>query len=160
VFKIFRATAFIVFAAFMFVPLATTTSHAQKPAITKSTDEPGRSPYFSSAYRYCANNGVCQISSFKPVPVGFRLVVTHASVVYVPATYSGHLDNLVSLQQSSDAESSAYFPSPSSIGANSVASAPITFYVDPGSTPEITVANSSSGNFIYGSITSYLVALN
>lgn len=95
-FKIFRATAFIVFAASMFVSLATTTAHAQKPALTKSTDEPGRSPYFSSAYRYCANNGVCQISSFKPVPVGFLLVVTHASVVYVPATYSGHLDNLVS----------------------------------------------------------------
>jgi hypothetical protein len=131
-FKIFRATAFIVFAASMFVSLATTSAHAQKPALTKSTDEPGRSPYFSSANQYCATDGEC-LMSFKPVPAGFRLVVTHASAVYVPAINSGHLDNLVFLRQSSDFADWTYLPAPSSIGASSVTSAPITFYVEPGS---------------------------
>jgi hypothetical protein len=157
--KSFRLTALLVFTAFVFVSLAATTAQAQKPALTKSTDEPGRSPYFSFANQYCATNGEC-LMSFKPVPAGFRLVVTHASAVYVPATNFGHLDNLVFLRQSSDFADWAYLPAPSSTGASSVTSAPITFYVEPGSTLYITVRNSSSGTYISGSITGYLVALN
>jgi hypothetical protein len=158
--KSFRVTALLVFTPSVFFSLAATTAHAQKPAITKSVDEPGRSPYFSSVDQGCATSGLCSIRSFKRVPAGFRLVVTHASVLYVPDTSSGHLDNLVSLEITSDLEYVAYLPAPSSVGSRLVTSAPITFYVEPGSTPEITVGNAAVGYFIHGSITGYLVALD
>jgi len=159
--KSFRVTALLVFTASVFVSLAATTAaHAQKPAITKSVDEPGRSPYFSSASRYCAVTTVCGIDSFKPVPAGFRLVITHVSAIYRPSSDPGHFDNEVYLRQSSDRGSIAHLPAPSSIGLQLVASGPITFYVEPGSTPEIMVANAAGGYDIHGSITGYLVALN
>jgi hypothetical protein len=159
--KFFRLTAFVVFTAFAFVSLAATTAHAQKPALTKSIDEPGRSPYFSSVTQFCADSGLCPISSFKPVPAGFRLVVTHVSVDYVPNTFIGHSDNLIYLQESLVFSSPhVYLPAPSSVGTRLVTSAPITFYVEPGSTPVITALNASSLNFISGSIVGYLVAID
>jgi hypothetical protein len=157
--KSFRLTALVVFTAFVFVSLAATTAHAQKPALTKSIDEPGRSPYFSSSSQYSPTDGE-YLMSFKPVPAGFRLVITYVSVFYTPATNSGHLDNLVALRQSSNFADFVCMPAPSSIGTSSVTSAPITFYVEPGSTLYITVHNSSHGNSIFGTITGYLVALD
>jgi hypothetical protein len=158
--KSFRVTALLVFTASVFVSLAATTAQAQKPALTKSTDEPGRSPYFSSVYQYCPATTVCRIGSFKPTPAGFRLVITHVSVIYKPSSDPAHFDNEVYLQQSSDPGSFAYLPAPSSVGYQLVASAPITFYVEPGSTPEITVANAAGGFYMHGSITGYLVAID
>jgi hypothetical protein len=159
-FKSFRMTALLVLTASVFVSLAAT-AHAQKPVTTKSTDEPGRSPYFSYASQSCFANVSCEVTHFKAVPAGFRLVVTHASASYSPIVTSVRFDDLVVLGQSSDAAGTFVFlPAPSSVGRTFVVSAPLTFYVDPGSTPILVFSNAAPGMLMFGSITGYLVAVD
>jgi len=152
-----RSRLFVAHAlAAVFITLLSASAQAQKPALTKSIDEPGRAPYLSYVVQPCQGAEICKIQ-FKAVPAGFRLAVTYVSVVYVP---SGADDNLISLGQSPSNSMYLFLPAPVSVGLNRMTSSPITFYVEPGSAPEITVFNSAKGYYISGSITGYLVALD
>ena len=136
--------------------LATAFAQAQKPALTKSVDEPGRSPYTSNVVQSCPLFSCSFV--FKPVPVGFRLVVTHASVWYKTDSTSGVTYALLS-QTPSGQSYREYLPLPTLTGSRYVvSSSPVTYYVEPGQTPQIDVTNSLEfpGE---ASISGYLVAI-
>lgn len=69
-------------AAVLGLALVAASAGAQKPALVQDRDEPGRSPY-SQTLAILIFGGDCQTKScdirFDMVPVGKRLVVTHAS---------------------------------------------------------------------------------
>ncbi|HMH12797.1 MAG TPA: hypothetical protein VK578_06785 [Edaphobacter sp.] len=152
-----RFFAVCAFSAVLFaftVPFA----QAQKPALTKSVDEPGRSPYFDQGKGTC--DQLCFVT-FKAVPAGFRLVVTHASVVFY--SFAGS-EKFVFLQQN-PLTYQQFLPAPGLTGGfdgtaySYVASSPVTFYVEAGATPQLGVNRTALNSSAFGSISGYLVAI-
>jgi hypothetical protein len=164
VFKFTRLAALLVLAA-AFTHLLPATAHAQKPALVRNVDEPGRNPYqqgmlFNQSTQVCTNY-VCTLW-FNPVPAGYRLVVTHVSVRYRLADNSS--DAYTTLGYDGNLASDIVLPAPSFIGNNYyVASSPVTFYVEPGSSPTLFLAGNrvdASGSYsAQASIVGYLVAI-
>ncbi|HMH13355.1 MAG TPA: hypothetical protein VK578_09625 [Edaphobacter sp.] len=142
-FKFFRATALLSFAASLLLPFATTTAHAQKPALVKDTDALGRSAYQQTVL-FVQNNSTCTsfycLVSFKPVPAGYRLVITHVSGRFKLG--NGNAGGTVAgVTVTSDGESfgdGLSLPAPIYVGFSSyTASSPVTYYVEAGKTPEV-----------------------
>ena len=150
-----RRIALCTLAALLFA-FTSASAHAQKPVLTKSTDEPGRTPYASSVSQTCPAS-FC-VFSFNPVPAGFRLVVMHATILYQTTTNSV---NLVFLQQT-PLTYLDILPVPTPAGGGFVISSnPITYYVEPQATPSLTVENAAGGAFspAVATLTGYLVAI-
>jgi hypothetical protein len=162
--KRFRAPFLLALMAVSFA-LLPAVAHAQKPALVKNVDEPGRNPYqqgmlFNQSTQVCTNY-VCTLW-FNPVPAGYRLVVTHASVRYRLADNSG--EAYTTLGSDGNLASDIVLPVPSFIGNNYyVASSPVTFYVEPGSSPTLFIMGNrvdASGSYsAQASIVGYLVAI-
>jgi hypothetical protein len=163
--KRFRAPFLLALMAVSFA-LLPAVAHAQKPALVKNVDEPGRNPYqqslsFNQSTQVCTNY-LCTLW-FNPVPAGYRLVVTHVSTRFRLA------DNSISPYATlgSDGNLSSHqiiLPAPSSNGDNYyIASSPVTFYVEPGSSPTLFLSGNrvdTSGSYLaQASIEGYLVAI-
>ena len=130
--------------------LATVCAQAQKPALTKSVDEPGRSPYTSRVLDICRAGCVL---NFTPVPAGFRLVVTHVAVGFT----STLLSKYVYLQSGNDTFSAFFLPVPNPAGDDYfITSTPVTYYVEPGVTPQMVVPGTATAT---ATIVGYLVAI-
>lgn len=157
--RIFRALSL----AAVLAALLPTTSQAQRPVLTKNVDERGLVPYMSSVQSFCLVDGDCVISTFKPVPAGFRLVITHVSCYYVVITAVGHLPNYAYVGSSSG-DDVVYIPitiAPiNSFQGGAVGSTPLTFYVEPGAKPVLTLANTGLASYPQATIVGYLVAIN
>ena len=137
------------------IMLLSATTQAQKPAITKSIDEPGRTPYTSEIKGNC--DGSCNVQ-FKTVPAGLRLVVTYISASYITVPNASG-PTLASLDGGS-----AFLLLPLVAPATNngtirsfILSSPVTYYVEPGSAPRFNVSNSSSFS---ASLFGYLVSVD
>lgn len=141
---------------------------AQKPALVKSIDEPGRTPYlntmsFQQTPSNCINNSACQVT-FPVVPQGFRLVITHVNATFAAKNYGfAH----IILYQNNPGTSTMSFPAtvlgvdPSGY-ASLIADWAVRFYIEPGASPEITIyANNLVPAFGTADVTiaGYLVAI-
>jgi hypothetical protein len=148
-------------------------AHAQKPALVQNIDEKGRNPYqqtfqfspSSTATSSAVCTGTTCVILFKPVPTGYRLVVTQISFTYVVAS-TGAVDNtaaLISITSTTAplATDVAVLPVPTLSGNRDDLNAPLSFYVEPGLIPVLELSNVqlTNGAAIVG-ITGYLVALN
>lgn len=157
-----RSLALTAFAALTFA-FAPAIVHAQKPALTKSVDEPGRVPYNSSLSLQSCSNGGCSVY-FAPVPPGYRLVITYVSVLVASSTpVSGYISLTTTAAGTTNTPEEMYLPVPVPTGPNSgisIVSAPISFYAEPGSAPFIFVSTYLSQGSVTASLTGYLVALN
>jgi hypothetical protein len=163
-FKFTRLAALLVLAA-AFTHLLPATAHAQKPALVRNVDEPGRAPYqhsvhFSQTFSTC-QSFICLVS-FPPVPAGYRLVVTHASASY--ALVAGGSDAAVYLGADGDIVSNTLLlPVAVNSGSNFYyTSSPVTYFVEPGSTPYIILSGSfiaTNGLAANVAIIGYLVAI-
>ncbi len=140
--------------------LACSAASAQKAALVQEVFGPGVTPYqsnqlYNPSASICPNQFFCQIA-FPAVPAGKRLVVTHASGTY--SMNSGATEAIVSI-------GTALFdtmdlPAAVPVGANRyVASSPITYYFEPGTTPYIFITGGSviTSNTGHASIVGYLV---
>ena len=129
---------------------------AQRPALTKSVDEPGRTPYFDVVENFtpCSPSSSCGVV-FKAVPAGYRLVVTHVSVYIVSCS-----STLAYLTSAAGLSRAIFLPTPVAVGNGScVSSGPITYYGEPGETPRVyEVGNSTTG--LHASLTGYLVTVD
>jgi hypothetical protein len=139
----------------MFIALLSASAQAQKPAITKSIDEPGRTPYISEIKGNC--DGSCSVA-FKAVPAGFRLVATYigASYISIPNASGPSLASL------DGGPAFLYLPTVAPVTNNGVTrffvlSSPIVYYVESGLAPRFNVGN--SGSFT-ASLFGYLVAVD
>lgn len=155
-FKSFRATAFLAFPASVFVSLAAISAQAQKPVLTKSIDEPGRTPYTQTVTPSCDIARLFCNANFNAVPPGFRLVVTHASLFYSARPAPNY-----SLIAGAAHDVFLYLPTTTPIDADGssrtyIVSSPVTYYVDAGRTPQIEVYN---GLYVSATLSGYLVAL-
>ncbi len=146
--------------------LAPPTAQAQKPALVRNQDEPGRNPYMQSisdnlSTQYCTPY-LCTIY-FNPVPVGFRLVITHASARYKLAhTGSGPYVQIAAFGFVNAA--AITLPAPVAIGGDYyIASGPVTYFVEPGVPPVLLLSGSpvdNTGMYAFeAAITGYLVPL-
>ncbi len=146
--------------AAVLVSLLATSAHAQKPAITKSVDEPGRSPYHQFVQGTCFA-GSCRIA-FKAVPTGFRLVVTHLSLIVVSNGLLAYLsdnpafDGVAAPDGTTNAIVLPEFPRVAGSGLT-ISSSLVTFYVDAGKSPNIVLTGTGIPS---ASINGYLVALD
>jgi hypothetical protein len=164
-FKLTRlATLLVIAAAFTgFTPVI---AHAQKPALVKSVDEPGRSPYqstitFNQNLTTCINNYSCGVP-FPPVPQGFRLVITHVNAFF--NLNGGNLAHLYLGAGSSSLRLRAV-----SIGSESdssityIADSPVTLYAEPGIAPFVELhGNTFKVNGFFNAevtLVGYLVAI-
>lgn len=149
------------------VPFAThsSTAAAQRPALVKSVDEPGRAPYVSHRTPDPTHN--CFASScvvqFDTVPAGFRLVVTYASA-QITLTKNGTGAYFALGADGNFLGSRILLPAPVNIGADThVAGGAVTFYVEPGSAPTIFMFGNNvdvTGQYFEeAAITGYLVAI-
>jgi hypothetical protein len=162
--KRFRAPFLLALMAVSFA-LLPAVADAQKPALVKNVDEPGRNPYqqgmlFNQSTQVCTNF-VCTLW-FNPVPAGYRLVVTHVSVRYRLADNS--IEAYTTLGSDGNMASDIVLPAPSFIGNNYyVVSSPVTFYVESGSSPTLFLSGNrvdASGSYsAQASIVGYLVAI-
>jgi hypothetical protein len=167
-----RVVALLAFST-VFSALVCAPAHAQKPALVQNIDEKGRNPYqqtiqfiptsTTTGLTSCSG-GLCEVA-FKPVPAGYRLVVTQVTAIYTAAS-TGDVENIAFLASITSATSPtvgdiAILPSPTiSAGLHSL-SAAITFYVEPGLIPLLSMTNvQNSGSTVTVSITGYLVNLN
>jgi hypothetical protein len=137
------------------IMLLSASAQAQKPAITKSIDEPGRTPYTSEIKGTC--DGSCNVQ-FKAVPAGFRLVATYigASYISIPNASGPSFASL------DGGPAFLYLPPVTAATNNGVTrsfilSTPITYYVESGNAPRFNVGN--SGSFT-ASLFGYLVAVD
>jgi hypothetical protein len=163
-FKFTRLAALLVIAG-AFTHLLPATAYAQKPALVRNVDEPGRSPYqqvllFNQSTQVCTNY-VCTLW-FNPVPAGYRLVVTHVSARFRLADNGS--EAYTTLGYDGNLASDIVLPAPSFIGYNYyVVSSPVTFYVEPGSSPTLSLSGNrvdASGSYsAQASIVGYLVAI-
>ena len=141
--------------------LTSTAAYAQRPALTRSADEPGRAPYHQYINGSCVT-GTCRFA-FKAVPAGFRLVITHVSVITVGTnSFLGYLSDEPGFTgaAASDGSTNAIVlaEAPRVAGGTlSVSSSLVTFYVDGGKSPNIVITGSGTPN---ASINGYLVALD
>ena len=129
-------------------------AHAQRPALTKNVDEPGRSPYFSQASGPC-DFTICLLN-FKAVPAGFRLVVTHASVIF---TKSGAGSSTQVILQQTPLTYQDFLSTSSLGGLDYIASSPVMFFVEAGAAPQIEVFRGVANGAAFGTLNGYLVAL-
>jgi hypothetical protein len=155
-FKSFRVTALLVFVTSMFFPLAAISADAQKPVLTKSIDEPGRTPYTQTVTPSCNIALLFCNANFNVVPPGFRLIVTHASIFY-----SARLGGNYSLISGAASDVFLYLPTTTPIEDNGssrtyIVSSPVTYYVDAGRSPQIQVYN---GLDVSATLSGYLVTL-
>ena len=153
--------------AITFVLLAAAaTANAQKPALVKDVDALGRTPYQQRIF-FNQDNSHCTFFTcsvtFKTVPAGYRLVVTHVSIRYKLAT--GGTVASVEINDGSAPGDGLLLPAPAYIGLSEyIASSPVTFYIEAGKAPTV----SAMGQFVTndGSITAeatvvgYLISLN
>jgi hypothetical protein len=148
--------------------------HAQKPALVQNIDERGRNPYqqtiqfaptvTGTGSTPCISGNVC-LALFKPVPAGYRLVVTQVSAIY-PAASTGDVSHpvllvsIVSIASPQFVDATA-LPTATLSGGVYTSSTPTTFYVEPGFTPVLDMSNvlTGAGDAIV-SISGYLVALS
>jgi hypothetical protein len=107
----------------------------------------GRAPYqqsirFNQGMPPCTAF-VCTVT-FRAVPEGKRLVITHASARFgLPA---GNLFATVELTDSSPNASGVLLPAPLSIGPGTfIASSPLTFYVEAGLSPVLMLQGNNVG---------------
>lgn len=143
-------------------------SHAQRPALTQSVDEPGRTPYADSQTVNCFSPVFlvdCGIT-FKPVPPGYRLVVTHASLYFAVNRGAAALAYLTEDKNNSF----EYLPAPGLVYASTTpdldgqysnyytVSAPLTFYAEPNGRVRVHVSDPNSKE-LKASLTGYLVAI-
>jgi hypothetical protein len=150
------------------VPFAAIPAHAQKPALTENIDERGRVPYHSDSYCNPLGGNSCNLT-FKSVPAGNRLVVTHASVRFFaqpPSNTSVGTCAILTGGTPSPGESlyeeplAAANEGPLSSGqVFYVVSSPVTYYLEPLGTPSISVLNALSNFGVDGSISGYLVSI-
>jgi hypothetical protein len=151
-----------------FINLLPATATAQKPALVRNVDEPGRSPYqhgviFNQSPSDCSNYS-CTVY-FPAVPAGYRLVVTYASAFYKLGNGSaGGSFASVSLGADYDDNARLMLPRPLTIGDNTyIASGPITYYVEPGRSPILHLDGSpvaTDGGFsAQVTVVGYLVAI-
>jgi hypothetical protein len=151
-------------------------AHAQKPALVQNIDEKGRNPY-QQGFQFnatttttlggptvCASNNNTCLIFFKPVPAGYRLVVTHISFTYTAATVGADSTAALLTVTSTTAPvvgDISALPAPTFSGSRCDLSAPITFYVEPGLIPTLDMSNVLVNNTsAIVSITGYLVNLN
>ncbi len=140
--------------------LACSAAGAQKAALVQEAYGPGRTPYqsnqlYNPSASICPNQFYCQIA-FPPVPAGKRLVVTQASATY--SMNAGASEAIVSI--GSSLFDTMDLPAPVFVGVNRyVASSPITYYFEPGTTPYIFITGSSvvTNNTGHASMVGYLV---
>ena len=141
--------------ASVFITLLSASAQAQKPAITKSIDEPGRTPYTSEIKGTC--DGSCNVQ-FKAVPAGFRLVATYIGASYIS------IPNASGPSFASLDGGSAFLLLPvvapatnNGVTRSFILSTPITYYVESGSAPRFNVGNAGSFS---ASLFGYLVAVD
>jgi hypothetical protein len=142
-------------------------ANAQKPALVRNQDEPGRNYYvenvfFNQSASTCAGGATCAVV-FPPVPAGFRLVVTYVSALYrlVPNTTGAY----VSLAGDAGLFTRQIdLPAPVYTGSiYTVTSAPVMFFVEPGNTPVVYLngdqVSQALGFSSHVSLVGYLVAI-
>jgi hypothetical protein len=163
VFKFTRLAALLVLAA-AFNHLLPATAHAQKPALVRNVDEPGRTPYQHSIGLVESNSTCSQFLcsvSFPAVPAGYRLVVTHASASYGLVSGAGRAN--VFLGADGDIfNNTLMLPVPVNDGANYyIVSSPVTYFVEPGSTPYLFLGGNgiATNQSATATIVGYLVAI-
>ena len=139
--------------------LACGAASAQKAALVQEAYGPGRTPYqvnqlYNPSASICPNSFYCQIA-FPPVPAGKRLVVTQVSATY--SLNSGATEAIVEI--GNGLFNTMDIPTVSVGNLRYVASAPITYYFEPGETPYIFITGSSviTSNTGHASIIGYLV---
>jgi hypothetical protein len=133
-------------------------AHAQKPALTENIDEKGRVPYHDFEIGSATLCDVLCTISFRPVPAGFRLVITHASGMFLIGSGQSYTFAAV---LGPGANFGAFLPTPTSAGNSTyVFSSPLTFYVEPNQVPQILIGNTSTQpNPPQASISGYLVSI-
>lgn len=143
--------------------LACSFANAQKAALVQETVGPGRTPYqnnqlYNPSGSICPNQFYCQIA-FPAVPAGKRLVVTHASATY--SLNANATEAIVSI--GANLFDTMDLPAPVPVGnLRYVASSPLTYYFEAGTTPYIFITGSSviTSNTGHASIVGYLVPTN
>lgn len=144
--------------------LAAAAAQAQKPVLTKSVDEPGRTPYFSES----SLGRDCQLScafTFTPVPAGYRLVVTYTSVAYhneYPGggsvrLFLGYQSNLGDTYKGRLPVATPLDMMPG--GTDFDVSVPFSAYVEPEGTPIIRISGNLVNLNAQATLTGYLVSL-
>jgi len=140
-FKQSRLAALLILAA-AFSYFQPATAHAQKPALVKSVDEPGRSPYQTTIAvnqntTTCINDYSCRVT-FPAVPQGFRLVITHVNAYFeLTGTNFAHVELTA---DSSSMRFRAVTIGTSSYGSIAyVVDSPVTLYAEPGIAPTVTL---------------------
>jgi hypothetical protein len=162
------ATLALLASTALFFTAAAIPAHAQKPALTENVEEKGRVPYYDSNNSSTCSSSidVCTIS-FKPVPAGFRLVITHASGFFVVgsgisplyASISGGSLGQGGLGQFGPSNYAEYLPTPTFSGQVWYTfSSPLTFYVEPTHTPQIEIGHVQQLES-YATISGYLVSI-
>jgi len=140
--------------------LACSAASAQKAALVQEVFGPGITPYqsnqlYNPSASICPNTFYCQIA-FPAVPAGKRLVVTYASATY--SMNPGASEAIVSI--GGNLFDTMDIAAPLFVGVNRyVASGPVTYYFEQGTTPYIFIAGSSviTSNTGHASIVGYLV---
>jgi hypothetical protein len=149
-----------------FLALSSLAAHAQKAAITQNIDEKGRVPYQAGTNVNCLQNiqeglKVCGIA-FPIVPAGYRLVITYVSATFVEGTSvpSATVSLIGGAVLPGGTTTLATGPTfvATAVADSFILSSPVTYYVEPGGTPTLSVNNFSS--FATGFISGYLVSLN
>jgi hypothetical protein len=169
-----RIVALLAFTA-AFTAIVSVPAHAQKPALVQNIDEKGRNPYqqsiqftptsIATGSTPCfTGQNTCEIF-FKPVPAGYRLVVSQVTAAYAAAVAGdiGHLAVLSTVTSTTTPVVGDIYvlPSPAVSAGIYTLSVPVTFYVEPGLTPFLDLTNVQFGNnTVTVSISGYLVALN
>jgi hypothetical protein len=162
-FRSFRLANLLALAAVTLVLFATAPANAQKAALVKDVDAMGRTPYQQSIF-FNQTSSVCTLFvctvRFNAVPAGYRLVVTHVSTRY--SLQTGGSGANVSIETNSTV---LLLPAPVFTGFSSyIASSPVTFYVEAGQTPTVSMAGqfvvNNGSNTAYAAVVGYLIALN
>jgi hypothetical protein len=146
-----------------FTAMVPALSHAQKPALTENIDEKGRVPYQAGSAANCAlpHDGpqICSLS-FAAVPAGYRLVITYVSASFNEGTAVSSatvsLSGGVLLPGGTTLSQGPTFVA-ANVGGNFILGSPVTYYVEPGGNPVLSLQNYSS--FATAFISGYLVAV-
>ena len=139
-------------------------AQAQRAALVQDRDAPGRAPYqneigINPSSSVCPNNFFCVIT-FPPVPAGQRLVITHAAAEFTNGAAGA---------------GTAYVTGPGGIFGprmiippgqltttnRTIASGPMTYYIEPGQSPQVIIAGSSiiTSNSAFAMLSGYYITL-
>jgi hypothetical protein len=162
--KFSRIPTILLFAGMALTTL-TSPASAQKAALTKDVDQPGRNPYqqtvgFNPSANLCPNGLFCS-AVFNKVPANYRLVVTHISASY-GLTAGGSFASVGLGSVMGGIFGNQIIIPAISTGPNSyIASSPVTFYVEPGDAPTLFISGQFINNSvsIFANVVGYLVAL-